>query len=97
TAGSAPSSMRFDAFGLRTKASGVDGPNSTASQFAGAHGYEREPSGGGELGLDYLYQRYYDAALGKFISPDPIGIAGGLNLYGYCEGDPGNAVDPSGL
>ncbi len=91
-----PSRMRFDAYGLPTQLEGADGWDATEYQYAGAWGYEREPHGS-RLGLDYLYQRYYDPAVGKFISADPIGIAGGLNLYAYCENDPVNAVDPSGL
>jgi hypothetical protein len=51
--------MRFDAYGSRTAVSGPDGTHPTASQFPGGTGYEREPSSS-ELGLDYLYQRYYD-------------------------------------
>jgi hypothetical protein len=47
--------------------------------------------------LQYVEQRYYDPAIGRFISPDPIGLAGGLNRYAYCENDPVNAVDPTGL
>jgi hypothetical protein len=35
--------------------------------------------------------------VGRFLTPDPIGFAGGLNVYGYCDGDSVNAVDPSGL
>ncbi len=35
--------------------------------------------------------------LGRFLSPDPIGFAGGLNQYGYVGGNPTNGVDPSGL
>src|SRR5690606_22256030 len=38
-------------------------------------------------GLTYLRNRYYDAATGQFTQPDPIGLAGGLNLYGYAGGD----------
>ncbi|MCA9792361.1 MAG: RHS repeat-associated core domain-containing protein, partial [Candidatus Eremiobacteraeota bacterium] len=37
------------------------------------------------------------ARLGRFLSRDPIGFSGGLNLYGYVGGNPVNAVDPSGL
>jgi hypothetical protein len=36
-------------------------------------------------------------AIGRFISADPLGIAGGLNLHGYCENDPVNEVDPEGM
>jgi hypothetical protein len=35
--------------------------------------------------------------LGRFLSPDPIGIAGGINLYGYVGNDPLDSVDPRGL
>ncbi len=40
--------------------------------------------------------RQYDAALGRWLSRDPIGEAGGLNLYGYVHSDPINYVDPNG-
>jgi RHS repeat-associated protein len=36
-----------------------------------------------ETGLHYNWHRYYDPNTGRYISADPIGIAGGLNLYGY--------------
>jgi len=51
----------------------------------------------GETSLTYLHARYYDPALGIFLSPDPIGPEGGLNSYAYSYGDPINATDPSGL
>lgn len=35
--------------------------------------------------------------LGQCTQPDPIGLAGGLNLYGYANGDPINFSDPFGL
>ncbi len=42
--------------------------------------------------------RYYDPEVGRFISKDPIGFAGGdLNLYNYVGGNPVNSIDPSGL
>ncbi len=50
-------------------------------------------------GLVYLHARYYDPALGRFISPDEI-IDGtdtvGLNRYAYCAGDPVNHTDIDG-
>jgi len=85
---------RFDAYGQRTAGAGTDGSEATPRQYAGAWGYERSSD---TLGLDYLYQRYYDPAMGRFITRDPIGWAGGLNLYGYVGNDPVNAVDPLGL
>jgi RHS repeat-associated protein len=45
----------------------------------------------------YLHARYFDPKLGTFLSPDPIGVNGGLNQYGYGFGDPVNRLDPSGL
>jgi RHS repeat-associated protein len=36
-----------------------------------------------ETGLYYYRARYYDAARGRFLQKDPIGLRGGLNLYRY--------------
>ncbi len=49
-----------------------------------------------ETGLHYNTFRYYDADIGRFISPDPIGLAGGLNLNQYAP-NPIVWVDPNGL
>jgi RHS repeat-associated protein len=48
-------------------------------------------------GLLYRRNRYYDPQTGRFTQSDPIGLAGGLNLYGYANGDPINYSDPFGL
>ncbi|MDR0787464.1 MAG: hypothetical protein LBG44_06315 [Gemmatimonadota bacterium] len=48
-------------------------------------------------GLQYKRNRYYSPVSGQFTQPDPIGIAGGLNVYGYATGDPVNFKDPFGL
>jgi RHS repeat-associated protein len=50
-----------------------------------------------EIGLYHLGARYYDPMMGRFLSEDPIGIAGGLNLYAYADNDPIGGRDPSGL
>ena len=47
--------------------------------------------------LYYMRARYYDASIGRFISEDPIGFQGGLNLYAYVGGNPIMAVDTSGF
>jgi uncharacterized protein RhaS with RHS repeats len=44
-----------------------------------------------------MRNRYYNPASGQFTQTDPIGLAGGLNLYGYTGGDPVNYSDPFGL
>lgn len=45
----------------------------------------------------YKRNRYYDPQTAQFTQEDPIGLAGGLNLYGYAAGDPVNYSDPFGL
>ncbi len=50
-----------------------------------------------ETGLHYNRFRYYDPALGRYLSRDPIGVAGGLNCYLYAGNDPVNRADPTGL
>lgn len=49
-------------------------------------------------GLHYYRARWYDANLGRFISEDPIGFAGGdVNLFAYVKNKPINRKDPRGL
>ncbi|HEV2147524.1 MAG TPA: RHS repeat-associated core domain-containing protein [Longimicrobiaceae bacterium] len=50
-----------------------------------------------ETGLYYYRARYYDPALARFISEDPIRLEGGINPYAYAANDPVNRTDPSGL
>ncbi|MNG96392.1 putative deoxyribonuclease RhsC [compost metagenome] len=49
-----------------------------------------------ETGLHYNRYRYYQPETGRFITPDPIGLAGGLNNYQYAP-NPTGWVDPLGL
>ena len=48
-------------------------------------------------GLTYRRNRYIDGKTGRFSQLDPIGLAGGLNSYGYAAGDPVSFSDPFGL
>jgi RHS repeat-associated protein len=48
-----------------------------------------------ETGLHYNTFRYYDPDVGRFTTPDPIGLNGGLNLYQYAP-NPISWVDPLG-
>ncbi|WP_275371143.1 RHS repeat-associated core domain-containing protein [Xenorhabdus bovienii] len=58
-------------------------------RFAGQ--YEDE-----ENGLYYNRFRYYDRDTGQYLTPDPIGLLGGVNPYGYVH-NPTGWVDPFGL
>ena len=50
-----------------------------------------------ETGLHYNWHRYYDPKTGRYLTPDPIGLDGGINLFTYVLNDPINLVDPLGL
>jgi RHS repeat-associated protein len=59
--------------------------------FAGAS----TPNASG--GFVYLRNRWYDPQTGRFLTQDPIGLAGGVNLYSYAGGNPISFSDPYGL
>ncbi|MDR4515568.1 MAG: hypothetical protein MRJ23_12930 [Nitrosomonas sp.] len=50
-----------------------------------------------ETNLHYNYYRDYEPQTGRYLSSDPIGLAGGLNTYGYVDGNPLHFIDPFGL
>lgn len=73
------------------------GPFGESAALTGTtHGYtgQRYDS---ETGNYYFKMRYYSQKLGRFLQPDPIGMAGGINLYGYTSNSPLIASDPMGL
>ena len=59
-----------------------------------APGYNGLESNGG---LVYMRNRWYDPNAGRFTQEDPIGYAGGINLYGYVGNNPVSFKDPFGL
>jgi len=67
----------------------ADAVSTNAFQFTG-----RENDG---TGLHYFRARYQHPVLGRFISEDPIGLAGGMNTYSYVGDNPVNFADPLGL
>lgn len=77
----------YDPYGKRTQ---LSGPLDAAFGFTGH--YYHQPSG-----LPLALYRAYDADLGRWISRDPIGETGGVNLYHYTWNNPSNLIDPFGL
>ncbi|WP_395609955.1 RHS repeat-associated core domain-containing protein [Pseudomonas sp. B22129] len=49
-----------------------------------------------ETGLHFNTFRFYDPEVGRFTTPDPIGLSGGINLYAYAK-NPIEWIDPLGL
>jgi RHS repeat-associated protein len=54
-------------------------------------------NGQGTTGMLYRRNRYFSPVSGQFTQSDPIGIAGGMNAFGFASGDPVNFSDPFGL
>lgn len=50
-----------------------------------------------ETGFHYNYHRYYDPSTGRYLTPDPIGLEGGINRYAYVGNNVVNEMDLSGL
>src|SRR5690606_32860051 len=50
-----------------------------------------------ESGLYWMRARFYDPETGRFLTEDPIGIAGGMNLYAFSLNDPVNGWDSTGM
>jgi RHS repeat-associated protein len=82
--GAAKGTATYDAYG-RTKITGE------TPAFAYAGMFFHKPSG-----LYLTQYRAYNPDVGRWISRDPIGIRGGLNLYGYVGGKPTNYYDRTG-
>ena len=51
----------------------------------------------GMTGLYYYGQRYYAPGFCRWLTPDPIGTNGGINLYQFSESNPITRVDPNGM
>lgn len=93
--GSIVEQYRYDAWG---RVSAYDGSGTPISETQIGNRYlwqGREYSW--NTGLYYFRARWYDPITGRWLSKDPIGIAGGLNQYVFCGNNPVNFRDPFGL
>jgi RHS repeat-associated protein len=68
------------------------GTNDTPFLFNGQYGVMSDPNG-----LLYMQARYYNPYLCRFLSQDPSGFGGGLNMYAFANGNPVSYMDPFGL
>lgn len=82
-------SYEYDPFGNTLKAVGdfaASNPFRFSTKYADA-----------ETGLVYYGERYYQPQTGRWLSRDPLGEAGGPNLYAFVGNSPIGHIDPTGL
>ena len=84
-AGAVTLTRQYDPYGVPLQGGGTSGYAFTGQQWDA------------ETALMYSRARYYSAELGRFLSDDPAGLAGGANLQQYVSGNPVRFVDPFGL
>jgi RHS repeat-associated protein len=77
----------YDPYGNRSTVSGA------AVSDIGYAGYYNHP----DSGLAFALYRAYDPTHARWLNRDPIGVAGGINLYAYTSGNPVSGIDPLGL
>lgn len=79
----------YDAFGKATIDAGVTAVSSL--RFPGQY-YDQE------IGLHYNWHRFYDPGTGRYVSEDPLSLAGrNENIFKYVKNNPVNIIDPLGL
>ncbi len=90
SSGSSTDTYYYNAYGEQTSSTG-----STVNpyRYGGKYGYYSEPY----TGLVLATQRWYSPQLMRWVSRDPIGYDGGVNLYEYVGSRPTGGTDPSGL
>ena len=85
--GNVAAQYSYDPYGNRTTVSG------TLASAVGYAGYFYNATSG----LDFTLNRAYDPTHARWLNRDPIGEAGGVNLYAYVNGNPVSDTDPLGL
>lgn len=83
----------YEPFGRATVNEDPDGNGILVKNNVGLPGMYRDM----ETGYYYVWHRFYDPGSGRWISSDPIGLAGGLNTYAYVSSNPLRFTDPWGL
>jgi RHS repeat-associated protein len=87
SAGALAATYTFDSFGKLTNSAG-----SLQNPFRyAARDFDVESD------LSYYRARYYDPAVGRFASQDPVRFTGGVNFYAYVRNRPVTLTDPYGL
>lgn len=90
SSGASQGEFKFDEFGV-PESSTTPSADLSAHSWVGALGQRNEDGG-----IYYARQRWYDSSTGRWLSQDPIGFSGGLNLFEYARSNPIRFVDPSG-
>ena len=91
--------LAFTAFGERLGTWSGDGAALPRYGYAGTWGYQDDSladPGVFYAPLLHVGARWYDPALGRFLQRDPIGIAGGVNVYAYTVNAPTHLIDLTG-
>jgi len=86
--GTVQSTDLYDSYGSRTGTTSQPDPWGYEAQ----EGYTTDT----ETGMLLLTHRFYDPSNGRFLTRDPMGYSGGINLYGYVKNNPINFTDPTG-
>jgi RHS repeat-associated protein len=84
-AGAVTLTRQYDPYGVPLQGGGTSGYAFTGREWDT------------ETALQYSRARYYSTELGRFLSDDPLGLGGGINLQQYVSGNPVRFVDPLGL
>jgi RHS repeat-associated protein len=92
--GNVVESYVYDAYG-RTKIFDSNGSELTRSAVGNRYMWQGREFDA-TTGLYFFRARWYSPETGRWISKDPIGISGGLNIYAFCANNPVNFIDPVG-